>query len=31
MCQKRTTEGQTFEDACREWNGMQASLSGMSG
>jgi hypothetical protein len=30
-CQKRTAEGQTFEDACREWNRMQASLPVASG
>jgi hypothetical protein len=27
-CRKRTSEGQTFEDACREWNTMQSSLLG---
>ena len=30
-CQKRTSEGQTFEEACREWNRMQANLSGAPG
>ena len=31
ICQKRTTEGQTYEEACREWNGMQSGLRGISG
>jgi hypothetical protein len=31
MCKKRTAEEQTFEDACREWNGMQSHLSAISG
>ena len=30
-CRKKTAEGQTFEEASREWNGMQAGLPGISG
>jgi hypothetical protein len=30
-CQKRTAEEQNFEEACREWNGMQSSLSAKPG
>jgi hypothetical protein len=30
-CQKRTSEGQTFEEACRQWNGMQSGPSGIPG
>lgn len=31
ICHKRTAEGQTFEEASREWNRMQSSLPGMIG
>jgi len=30
-CQKRTSDGQTFEEACRQWNGMQSGPPGTSG
>jgi hypothetical protein len=26
-CQKRTSDGQTFDEACREWNRLQSSVS----
>lgn len=31
VCRKRTAEGQSYEEACREWNGMQSGLSGRLG
>jgi hypothetical protein len=31
ICQKRTSEGQTFEEACREWNAVQSGPSGAAG
>jgi hypothetical protein len=30
-CQKRTSDGQTFEEACRQWNGMQSGPAGIPG
>jgi len=30
-CQKRTSDDQTFEEACREWDRMQTSLPGAPG
>lgn len=30
-CRKRTSDDQTFDEACREWNRMQTSLSGAPG
>ncbi|HKH45287.1 MAG TPA: hypothetical protein VKM72_11530 [Thermoanaerobaculia bacterium] len=30
-CKRRTSDGQTFEEACREWNRMQSTLPGAPG
>lgn len=30
-CRKRTSEEQTFEEACREWNVLQSGPPGASG